>query len=113
MHRTTTVIALMLLTAVATSVSSAAFAGLPDLPRDKFEKRLAKSAVTDVAKPAALCVCKDGSQNQDRAGILVQVPQGVANGIVLVLNCNVLVFDSTTGALVGLNGCPEWELLPK
>ncbi len=66
----------------------------------------------NVAAPV-LCVCKDGSQNQDRAGVLVQVPQPVNSGTVIVLNGNVLVFDSTTGQRNGASGCPLWKTLPK
>ena len=80
-----------------------------------FDKRVGKSAAA-TAFPGGrqtVCVCKDGSGNQNRAGILVRISHGVTGGVGISIDCNVVRFDGTTGALSGNDPCGTWELLPK
>ncbi len=82
--------------------------------RDKFEKRVGKSASSASSTAHGLtCVCKDGSDNQNRAGLLLEEAVGVPGGDGVFLHCNLPTFDGTTGALSSTQFCEAWELLPK
>ncbi len=109
MNRTIAVVAFALLTVHGFAAASRATASTD---MDKFSKRLAKSAVTDARKPAVLCVCKDGTANQNRAGTLVQVGQLGPGGAVFGVSCFLPQFD-VTGAMNNAFACGGWQLLPK
>jgi hypothetical protein len=65
------------------------------------------------AAPQATCVCKDGSGNNNHAGVLARHLGGYLGGGAFDVNCDVLIFDKQTGAFSTVDGCTTWELLPK
>ena len=92
--------------------------GLPGLALastdlEKFEGRVGKSApsIGDVTPPV-VCVCKDGSGNQNRAGQLIQVREPDSGHFFVHVVCYVEQFDSA-GSFTLAFACPTWELLPK
>ena len=81
--------------------------------QEKFQNRVGKSApeLQDVTPPV-VCVCKDGSEQNNHAGQLQQsvVSAGGGRHAVAVI-CLILRFEAEQ--LVGTGSCSVWELLPK
>ena len=82
--------------------------------REKFEKLVGKSASVsqNPGGRQTACVCKNGSEDENRAGILVQGRRAIPNGDAISVSCLLLRFDATTGQKNGANFCDVWELLP-
>lgn len=92
--------------------------GLPSVSAaagiDKFLNVAAKSAPNDFdLTPPFVCLCKDGGQNDNKAGTLRSffvTSLGVQS---IAVTCQVLGFNPSTGAFSTAPFCNTWDLLPK
>ncbi len=81
-----------------------------------FDRQIGKSAVTDVERPKASCVCQDGSSVHGRAGRLIRVtvPTSI-NGdffAAVAVVCAVPGFDSGLVEVTSAS-CQTFPALPR
>ena len=92
---------------------TAPFASAAATDVNKFLRSLEKVVATGIKPQGVLCVCKDFSANQDKAGMVFAVGDQVGNIESFDITCYVQEFDANTGAIAASLPCSPWELLRK
>jgi hypothetical protein len=81
---------------------------------ESFERQIGRSATDDPSRPKATCVCQDGSNLSDQAGVVERVTGDIiGGGRAVVISCAVPRFDSNTGALLKRTNCFTFQTLPR